>query len=128
MFPCPTCGNERSEIEASCGECGWLPGPTSTERVKTSPRSKSFDPHGEGQIFLGSAITLFGLWWLSLIMNPGAIGPFVALAERGGLPHFIPLFSGLTILFAGLVSRKFNAIPMLVAFGLIFGYVYWLST
>lgn len=61
-------------------------------------------------------------------MNPGAIGPFVALAERGGLPHFIPLFSGLTILFAGLVSRKFNAIPMLVAFGLIFGYVYWLST
>ncbi len=62
------------------------------------------------------------------MVYPPALGGFAHLENKGILPHFTPLVSGMIILVAGIVTLigglKFNAIPMLVAFGLLIIYMF----
>ncbi len=138
MFPCPICRYERSEIEAACIECGWSPSQTRTTKSCPDSKSKPFD--GCGQFLLGAVISFHGLGWSLMMMfmwqkdkpSPLSFGPALwDLAHKSRWAHFVPLFSGLILLFAGFInffgSRKFNAIPMFVALGMIIAYICWLS-
>lgn len=73
LFPCPLCGAQRGEVDATCKKCGWAPNTASTP---TKPNSQ---PYSKPVVVVIGFLTLLPLAYLlfffammlSFVTSPG---------------------------------------------------------